>query len=72
MFRTVEALIDEKGVVRLLEPIQLGATHRALVTIIEDEGGPHGAETAILSETALSAWNRPTEDAAWAYLQQAP
>lgn len=27
-------------------------------------------ETALLSEAALSDWNLPEEDAAWAYLQQ--
>ena len=72
MFRTVEALIDEKGVVRLLEPIQPGAIRRALVTIIENEVDSHDSETAILSEPALSDWNCPEEDEAWAYLQQAP
>ena len=36
MIRTIEAIIDEKGVVHLLEPIHLPATYRALVTILEE------------------------------------
>jgi hypothetical protein len=72
MFRTVEAIIDKEGVVRLLEPIALASETRALVTILEPGTEPHRDETAILSEAALSDWNRPEEDEAWAYLQQAP
>jgi hypothetical protein len=72
MFRTVEAVIDEQGVVKLLEPIQLPASSRALVTILDQEVGPDGDEPARLSEASLSDWNRPEEDEAWAYLQQAP
>lgn len=35
MIQTLEATIDEKGGVRLLEPIQLNAPRRVLVTILE-------------------------------------
>ena len=67
MIRTVEAIIDEKGQVSLLEPIRPSSPRRALVTILEEE--PVG-ETALLSETALAQdWERPEEDAAWAHLQ---
>lgn len=38
--RTVEAIIDEHGVVRLLEPIKLSGTRRVLVTILEDDEKP--------------------------------
>ena len=72
MFRTVEAVIDEHGLVRLLEPIQLPASSRALVTILDQAIDPDREETARLSEAALSDWNRPEEDEAWEYLQQAP
>jgi hypothetical protein len=72
MFRTVEAVIDEQGIVKLLEPIQLPASSRALVTILDQGVEPHRDETAGLSEASLSDWNRPEEDEAWAYLQQAP
>lgn len=37
MFRAIEAEIDEKGTVRLLEPVHLTAVRRALVVILEDE-----------------------------------
>ncbi|HEV2436331.1 MAG TPA: hypothetical protein VG077_10065 [Verrucomicrobiae bacterium] len=71
MNRTVEAVIDEQGTVRLLEKIRLPSARSALVTILEDEPVAHLNETALLSETALAEdWNRPEEDAAWAYLQQ--
>jgi hypothetical protein len=70
MIRTVEAVIDERGGVRLLEEVQLPNPRRALVTILEDEPLKNN-ETALLSEASLAEdWNRPEEDAAWAYLQQ--
>jgi hypothetical protein len=70
MIRTIEAVIDEHGAVRLLEPVHLPAARRALVTILEDEPATTADETALLSEAALAAdWNRPEEDAAWAHLQ---
>jgi hypothetical protein len=68
MIRTVEAIIDENGVVRLLEPLPLSGSRRALIMILDEEPN----EAALLSEAALAAdWNRPEEDAAWSYLQQA-
>jgi hypothetical protein len=71
MNRTVEAVIDEQGTVRLLEKIQLPSARPALVTILEDEPVAHLNETALLSDATLAEdWNRPEEDAAWAYLQQ--
>jgi hypothetical protein len=71
MIRTVEAVIDEHGNVRLLEPVQLPAGRRALVTILEERSGAGASETALLSEAALAEdWNRPEEDEAWSHLQQ--
>jgi hypothetical protein len=71
MLQTVEAMIDETGNVRLLEPLHLSSTHRALVTILDDTHPVASAETALLSESALAAdWNRPEEDAAWSHLQR--
>lgn len=70
MFQTIEAVIDEQGNIRLLEPIQLPGARRALVTILEDEPLTNIPETALLSEPALAEdWNRPEEDAAWSHLQ---
>lgn len=71
MIRTVEAVIDDQGKVRLLETVPLGAPRRALVTIL-DEPAALTHETALLSEAALAEdWNRPEEDVAWSYLQSA-
>jgi len=71
MIHTVEAIVDERGEVRLLEPVKLDRCHRALVTILEDK--PSDAhDSALLSEAALAKdWDRPEEDAAWSHLQQA-
>ncbi len=70
MIKTVEAVIDDQGNIRLLEPIKLGASCHALVVILEELNG--GAnETALLSEDALKDWNRPEEDAARSHLQSA-
>ena len=69
MIKTVEAVIDEQGKVRLLEPIVPGPARRALVTILE-ESPAAVSETALLSEAALAEdWNRPEEDDAWAALR---
>lgn len=70
MIRTVEAIIDEHGIVRLLEGIELKVSRRALVTILDEEPALHVDETALLSESVLAEdWNRSEEDAAWSHLQ---
>lgn len=71
MIRTVEAVIDTHGQVRLLESVKLQGEHRALVTILDEEPMVHPHEAALLSEAALSEWNRPEEDEAWSHLQSA-
>jgi len=71
MIRTVEAVIDEDGNIRLLEPIHPSKARRALVTILDEQPAARVSETALLSEAALAQdWNRPEEDEAWAHLQQ--
>jgi hypothetical protein len=66
MLRTVEAVIEPDGQVRLLEPISIPGVRRALVTVLEEPA----EVTAHLSEAALASdWNRPEEDAAWQHLQ---
>jgi hypothetical protein len=61
MLQTIEAVIDIGGQIRLLEPIKLTKTKRALVTRIEN---------ALLSEETLGKdWNKPEEDQAWSHLQ---
>ena len=72
MIQTVEAIIDEEGKVRLLQPVHLQSVRRALVTILDEQPTIPVAETALLSETALAKdWERPEEDEAWSHLQLA-
>ena len=76
MPRTVEAVVDERGHIRLLEPLELRASQRVLVTVLEDEPDADTrdvSETALLSEEALAEdWNRDEEDEAWEHLQPDP
>ena len=65
--RTVKAIVDEQGRIRLLESISLPAGRRALVTILEDEPS-EDSDTALLSEPALEDWNRSEEDTSWSHL----
>ena len=68
MLRTIEAIIEPDGQVRLLEPISVSGARRALVTVLDEPV----EIAALLSEPALAAdWNRPEEDAAWQHLQGA-
>ena len=68
---TVEAVIDEEGNVKILQPIPLKGVRRALVVVL-DEPVLKVAETALLSEAALAEdWMRPEEDEAWSYLKRA-
>ncbi len=69
MIQTVEGIVSTDGTVRLLEAIPLTEPRRALIMILDEHPTTLPDETARLSEAALSDWNRPEEDAAWAYLQ---
>jgi hypothetical protein len=72
MVRTLEAVIEEGGKVRLLEAIDIDVARRALVTVLDEEPRPAIDECARLSEPALAEdWSRPEEDAAWSHLQPA-
>jgi hypothetical protein len=69
MLKTVEATIDDQGVVRLSEPVKLNGSRRALVTILDEAVEPD--DVTALSEAALAEdWSRPEEDDAWSHLQQ--
>ncbi len=71
MKQTVEAIIDEQGHVRLMEPVRVKGVHRALVTIL-DEAPAEIDETTQLSERSLGEdWLKPEEDEAWAHLRSA-
>lgn len=71
MLRTLEAIIEPDGRVRLLEAVALPGTRRALVTVLDEVAEEAGGDlTALLSEPALAQdWGRAEEDAAWAHLQ---
>ena len=67
MLKAVEATIETDGRIHLLEPLRLGHSCRAIVTIMEEPDVP---ETALLSQQSLARdWERPEEDAAWSHLQ---
>ena len=71
MIKTVEAVIDERGNVRLLEPVHPGGVRRALVTILDERPSERRAENALLSEAVLAEdWERAEEDEAWKHLQK--
>jgi hypothetical protein len=65
MLRAIEA----DGRVRLLEPLQVPAPRRALLTVLDEPAEEAENLPALLSEAALSDWNRPEEDQAWSHLQ---
>ncbi|MBN2053806.1 hypothetical protein JW905_02710 [bacterium] len=70
MIRTVKAIVDAQGNVRVLEPIQLPAPRRALLTILDEDPQLILQETTLLSEAALAEdWSKPEEEEAWSYLQ---
>ena len=73
MPKTIEAVVDEHGHIRLLEPLTLHASQRVLITVLEDEPGADTrdvSETALLSEETLAEnWNQKEEDEAWKHLQ---
>jgi hypothetical protein len=72
LLQTYEAVVDEYGDVRLLEPVRLSQSRRALVVILDEESVAGVSETALLSEAALAEdWERPEEDAAWSSLKPA-
>jgi predicted DNA-binding antitoxin AbrB/MazE fold protein len=68
MSRTIEAIVEKDGSLRLLEEVELRAGDRVLVTL--QWGDADADETALLSEPLLGEdWNRREEDEAWAHLQ---
>ena len=67
MLKSVEATVERNGEVRLLEPLRVEHSCRAIVTLLNEPDIP---ETALLSEAVLARdWNRPEEDRAWSHLQ---
>ena len=70
MIRSLEAVIDEEGNVRLLERVRPPTARRALVTILEEGPVTQVSESALLREEALAQdWNRSEEDEAWVHIR---
>lgn len=74
MPKTVEAVVDKDGCIRLPDSISLKRDQRVLVTILEEEeeraSEPQVAETTLLSEEVLAEdWTREEEEEAWTHLQ---
>jgi hypothetical protein len=66
MIKTVEAIVDENGQVRLSEPLRLSRSQRALVTILDEAPAPHAHDTALQSEQSLAEGrNRPERESAF-------
>jgi hypothetical protein len=72
MHRTVEAIVEADGQVRLLEPARVTVPSRALLTILDEPTEESTNLGALLSEAGLADWNRPEEDSAWSHLKPAP
>lgn len=73
MLQTIEAVIDEKGMLRILEPIKLPKLRRVIITILNEEPTEEAFNPALLSEATLATdWLRPEEDEAWSHLAQLP
>jgi hypothetical protein len=66
MIRTLPAIIDKNGDIRLVDPIKLDSECRALVTIMDEE---HAGLSPLACERTLSEWILPEEDNAWMHLQ---
>jgi hypothetical protein len=63
MIETVEAVIDERGVVRLLQPVRVPVARRALVTILEEKPTLNVTEAALLRDSApAEVWIVPRDD----------
>lgn len=70
MIQTVEAIIDESGLVKVLNNLRLPRGRRAIVTVLDEKAEPLSSETTQLSEESLTAdWLRSEEDEAWSHLQ---
>jgi hypothetical protein len=52
MSQTIDAVIDEDGAVRLLKPVHLSGSRRALVTILDDQPAWEGDLDAAYREMA--------------------
>jgi hypothetical protein len=72
MIQTLEAVVDESGMVTLCQPVHFDRPQKAIVMLVPDEPSGLAGECALLSEDALEEdWNCAEEDIAWKHLQPA-
>jgi len=55
MLRTIKAVAEADGTVRLLERVRLDSARRAILTILEEDDEDVLSSSALLSEAALAA-----------------
>ena len=73
MLQAIEGIIDKEGILRILEPVTLPKSRRAIIMILDEEPTEEAINMALLSEAALARdWDRPEEDEAWSHLAQLP
>ena len=65
MIQTVEAVINEQGVARLLQPVRVSAARRALVTILEETPALTGDDAAGAdAPISMEEWGVPCNNEA--------
>lgn len=70
MIHTVEAIIDDSGMVKVLNDLRLPRGRRAIVTVLDEKPVAAVSEITLLSEESLAVdWLRDEEDEAWSHLQ---
>jgi hypothetical protein len=73
MLQTIEAMVDENGRLRILEPVTLPKSRRVIIMILDEEPAEDTYNLMLLSEQSLAKdWLRPEEDDAWSRLAQLP
>ena len=73
MLQTIEAMVDENGRLRILEPVNLPKSRRVIIMILNEEPAEDTFNLTLLSEQSLAKdWLRPEEEDAWSRLAQLP
>jgi hypothetical protein len=62
MLQTIEAVIDEQGRVHLLEKVELGKFHRALVTILKSDTNGNSESKLQQNESIVGSGELIDED----------
>jgi len=53
MLQTIEAVIDEKGRLRILDPIELPKMRRAIITILNEEPSEESIHVALQNQKII-------------------